>query len=129
MYIAADIADDVHTQTMAGPDFWMNDSLQIGLDPVLARTNGYGDTGHEFGFALVDGKTVAYRWAGRRGQALGEMSEVRAVASHRDGHTRYEAAVPLSELQPLAPGVWDTVGISVVVNDSDDPGWNWTHWR
>jgi len=121
LYVAADITDDVHAQTMAPLDFWMNDSLQIGLDPVLAATDGYGETGHEIGLALDGrGRSVAVRWAGRRGQAVGPMRDVRAAVRRLDGRTVYEMAVPLEALTPLCPALWETVGLSVVVNDSDD---------
>lgn len=121
LYVAADITDDVHAQTMAPLDFWMNDSLQIGLDPVLARTDGYGETGHEIGLALDgSGRTVAVRWAGRRGQTVGPMPNAPAAVRRVDGRTLYELAIPLDELTPLSPAMWDTVGLSLVVNDSDD---------
>lgn len=127
LYVAADVADDVHQQNMPGPELWQNDSFQIGIDPVLARTDGYGEHGHEIGFALQDGKPIAYRWAGRRGQPLGiprpfgvRGEAVRTAIRRIDGRTIYEAAIPLAQLAPLSPDMWPHAGLCFVVNDSDD---------
>src|SRR5690606_9044017 len=76
VYFAAEVADDSHQQMWSGPEFWRNDCVQIGFDPTLARTDGYGENGHEIGFALKNGRPVAWRWAGRRGQPVGEMENV-----------------------------------------------------
>lgn len=120
LYFAADVTDDVHEQTMPGRGYWQNDSVQIGLDPVLARGDGYGEQGHEFGFALSADTPVAWRWAGRRGQPLGELRSAKCAVVRTGGHTLYEAAIPVSELAPLSPDMWPKVGLCIVVNDSDD---------
>lgn len=120
LYFACDVTDDVHQQIMPGFDFWQNDSVQVGFDPTLARGDGYGEQGHEIGFALRDGKPVVWRWAGRRGQPLGEMKNVKCAIKRVGDRTVYEAAIPISELVPMAPDMWRRAGMCVVVNDSDD---------
>ena len=120
LYFAADVTDDVHRQTMRGPDFWMNDCVQLGIDPTLARSVGYGEDGHEIGLALADGKAVVWRWAGRRGQPVNVVKSARAAIVPKAFGTVYEAAIPIAELAPLAPDMWPRVGMCVVVNDSDD---------
>lgn len=120
LYIAVEVTDDIHQQTWPGPEFWRNDSVQIGFDPTLARSYSFGENGHEIGFALAQGRPVAWRWAGRRGQPVGEMKDVKLAINRANGKTFYEAAVPLSEFEPMAPDMWRQCGINVVVNDSDD---------
>ncbi len=120
LYIAAEVTDDVHRQTMLGPDFWMNDCVQLGIDPTLARSDGYGENGHEIGLALADGKAVVWRWAGRRGQPVNVVKAARAAVVRDGNRTVYEAAIPFADLAPLAPDMWPRVGMCVVVNDSDD---------
>jgi len=100
--------------------FWQNDSVQIGFDPTLQRSHGYGEQGHEIGFALSDGEAIAHRWSGRRGQHLGVMDNVDIAIVRGGGETVYEAAIPLTELEPMAPDMWDRIGLCVTVNDSDD---------
>lgn len=119
LYFAADVIDDVHYQAMRGPDYWQNDSVQIGIDPTLARTHGYGEHGHEIGFALDGGRPVAWRWAGRRGQPVNVLKDVKTAIVRAGDRTVYEAAIPFSELAPLSPDMWPRVGMSVTVNDSD----------
>ena len=128
LYLAVDVIDDVHRQTMRGPDFWKNDCVQLGLAPlppnskwaVTPRAGGYGENGHEIGFALVDGKAVVWRWAGRRGRPVNVVASARAAIVRDGTRTTYEAAIPIAELAPLAPEIWPRAGICVVVNDSDD---------
>jgi len=76
---------------------------------------------HEIGFAIVDGRPVCWRWVGRRGQPRVQMVSVRLAAVRDDeaGTTVYEAAIPLSELQPLLPEVFGMAGAAVVLNDAD----------
>jgi hypothetical protein len=120
IYFACDVTDDVHQQIMPGCDFWQNDCVQVGFDPVLSRGHGYGEQGHEIGFALQDGRPVVWRYAGRRGQPLGEMKSVKCAAKRVGDRTTYEAAIPIAELEPMAPDMWRRVGMCVTVNDSDD---------
>ena len=120
LLLAAEVRDDIHLQTMWPIDFWRNDSLQIALDPVLARSHGFGDHGHELSFALQDGKPLVFRAAGRMGQPLDLMKNVDVAIRREGGKTIYEAAIPFTELHPLSPDMWPEIGLSFVVNDSDD---------
>lgn len=120
LYFAADVTDDVQVQTMRPCDFWMNDSIQIGFDPTMLHKDGYGENEHEIGFGFLNSKPIAYRWQGRRGQAVTEMKNVPISIKRVSGRTIYEAAIPLSELAPLSPDMWRQAGMCVVINDSDD---------
>lgn len=120
LLLAAEVLDDIHQQTMWPIDFWRNDSLQIALDPVLARSHGFGDHGHEISFALQDGKPLVFRAAGRMGQPLDILKNVDVAIRREEGRTIYEAAIPFYELHPLSPDMWPEIGLSFVVNDSDD---------
>lgn len=121
LYLAARVTDNAHFQPHHDSDFWKADSLQIGLDPTLERReNGYGEQGQEIGLIYKDGKPIAWRYQGRRGQALGLMSEPRVGIVRKEAETLYEAAIPLSELAPASPDLWTKAGFNLVVNDSDD---------
>ena len=119
LYVGVDVVDDVHYQAAYGSDFWMQDSVQIGLDPMMSSSDSYDDNCHEFGLVLRDGETIVWRWAGRRGQPVNAIKSAVAAAMRKGSHTFYEAAIPLQELQPLTPDMWKRVRMSVVVNDSD----------
>lgn len=120
LYLAARVADDVHWQPYCDGDFWRGDCLQIGLDPTFERRDyGYGENDHEIGFVLKDGRAFAWRYAGRRGQPLGEMNGVRVAIVRQGMQTLYEAAIPLAALVPLSPDLWTQSGVNLVVNDGD----------
>ncbi|MGC8861341.1 MAG: hypothetical protein ACP5R5_01050 [Armatimonadota bacterium] len=131
LYFAADVVDDLHCQMMRGPEFWKNDCVQLGIAPMppdlkwpgvsslSSPASGYGENGHEIGFALADGKAVAWRWTGRRGQPADVVKSARVAIVRNGNHTIYEAAIPVAELAPLAPDMWPRARMCVVVNDSD----------
>lgn len=120
LYLAARVTDDVHSQRKFGWEYWKGDSLQIGFDPTLERREyGYGEQNQEFGFVLQDDQTIVWRYAGRRGQALGRSTVVSAKATRKDKTTVCEAAIPLTELAPMSPDLWPLCGFNIVVNDND----------
>lgn len=120
LYVAVDVTDDIHKQYMPGMDWWMNDCVQVGFDPLMKHSYDYDEHCHEIGFALQNDKPLAFRWKGRKGQPVAEMSNVQVQAKRVGEHTVYEASIPLTELKPLAIDMWRRVGMSVAVNDSDD---------
>jgi hypothetical protein len=120
LYLAARVKDDVHSQRHFGWEYWKGDSLQIGFDPTLERREyGYGEENQEFGFILQDDETIVWRYRGRRGQALGRTEKIDAKIVRHDKETACEAALPLTELAPMAPDLWPLCGFNIVVNDSD----------
>lgn len=123
LYFAARVRDDVHLQDRSGSEMWMQDCVQIGLDPILSGSrDSYGWNDSEIGIAMRDGKPVVWRWKGRRGAPVGEMRNVKASVTRANGETVYEAAIPLSDLAPLAPETWPNCGIDIVINDADTQG-------
>lgn len=125
-YIAAEVRDDVHRQDLDGWDMWKHDSVQVGIDPILERSEGYSEYSQEVGLILRDGDPLVWRWEGCRGQPIGASSEwplgreVKAAAKRLEGRTIYEAAIPIAELQPLSPDMWPKCGMNIVVNDCDE---------
>jgi hypothetical protein len=123
LYIAADVTDDRHSQPFYGWEMWKGDSVQIGFDPMNEENRlGYSGNQHELGLVLLDsGRALVWRWYGRVGQPLDEMRDARIaiVRNEDEGHTRYEAAIPLAELSPLSPWVEPKIGLALTVNDAD----------
>lgn len=120
LYVAVRVVDNVHSQPFWGWDFWRGDCVQLGLSPTLSGGVGhYSGEDHELAFVLKDGRPIAWRYQGRQGQGRCEMDRV-DLKIKRDGHvTVYEAAIPLSELSPMAPALWPQFGFNIVVNDND----------
>jgi len=124
LYVAARVTDDQYDQPYYGWEMWNGDSVQIAFDPMNEPVDpGYTLNQHEIGFGLADGRPVAWRWNGRRGQPACEMSDVRCAIRLMRGARPglvYEAAIPLSELAPLAPAITPVVGFAVTFNDGDN---------
>jgi hypothetical protein len=121
LYVAVRVTDDVHHQPHYEREYWKGDCVQLGLDPTLERRSDgqFGVEDPEIAFILQDGRSIAWRWHGRRGQPLTVMDNVQVNIRRHEGKTVYEAAVPLPELMPLAPDLWPACGFDIVVNDSD----------
>ncbi len=120
LYVLALIQDNVHAQDFSGWDFWRGDCVQIGIDPILQRgSGGYSGQEHEFALVYKDGESIAWRYHGRRGQHRDAMTTVKFKADRQGDGTIYEAAIPMSELMPMAPGMWPKIGFNIVVNDND----------
>jgi len=121
LYLAAIVTDDVQSQPFDGWYYWMGDCLQLGLSPTLSGTTaGYTEQDHEIAFTLRDdGRAVAWRYQGRRGQPREEIPSVKLRITREGNRTTYRAGIPIEELQPLAPDLWPKVGVNLVVNDHD----------
>lgn len=127
-YIAAEVKDDV-LDTFADewsllntimPAVRMRDCVQIGLDPVCERLpDSYGENGHEIGLGMRDGKGVAWRWKGRRGQPKADIASAQVVVKRNGDKTLYEAAIPIWEIAPFNPDIWPRCAMDIVVNDTD----------
>lgn len=129
-YIAAEVKDDL-LDTFANewslsntimPAVRMGDCVQIGLDPICERLpDSYGENGHEIGLGMRDGKGVAWRWKGRRGQPKADIPSARVAVKRNGDKTLYEAAIPISEIAPFNPDIWPLCAMDIVVNDADGP--------
>lgn len=128
LYLALDVKDNVHAASLeADRNIQLGDSVQIAVDP--ARIQGAGLAGwHEFGFALVNGSPVVYRYKGTFDKEPGIIYTIPCSIVRAGDMTRYEIAIPWSELIPVRPGLQsgDVMGISIAINDADEnsyKGW------
>lgn len=125
LYLTAEVADDVASQTATGADIWRGDSVQVG---IVAGAPGEEPRSHEVGVALTDaGEVEVWRWGPRDLGA--DLAGVRGAAARDDaaGTTTYELAIPFASL----PAARDDgiVSATVVVNDDDGAGRRgWSTW-
>lgn len=120
LYLAFDVADDVHYQREYGDRMWVGDSIQFAIDPLLERTQGrYGDYNHEIGLCFVEGAPLVWRWQRPVGMKSEVVPGAKLAISIKEGKTIYEVAIPLQELWPLRPELSTLCGFSYLVNDSD----------
>lgn len=114
LYIAAEVRDDHHTE---------GDALQLAFDPFFTRGDRYRTDDLELTIAEKEQGPVARRGSPGFHSFPGDLASARVVILRDDaGVTVYEAAVPLSELQPLDPFVQHRIGFNFAVEDVDHGG-------
>lgn len=134
-YFGAVVDDEVHHQPWDGMDVWKGDSIQLAFDPLhdgapdrpasLLETRariyeeGYGDDDYELGIALTPNGPQASVIRGPAGVSTGVIEGALAAVRHGGGRTTYEVALPWDALPPLRGADGATIGMDLLVNDSD----------
>lgn len=127
LYLAVRVRDKVHQGGPNPEQLWQGDSVQIDIDlsdgTKTVRTV-------QFGFALLGGKPVAYRYQTLPAEDLvpsyrvGESpAGVRTEISRSGDDTLYEVMIPVEAIHPqfsLQPGM--RLGFSLLVNQNDGNG-------
>lgn len=126
LYIACKVQDRVHLQKMTDASIWLQDSLQIALDPLhdgweTMNPMAYDPDDSEYGFALTESGPLAWCWH----PAPGKAENVRLRIVRVDGTTVYEAAVPWTSLKPTGGEI---IGLSIVLNNDDGSGRTYVTW-
>lgn len=123
LYVAIDVTDDVYSQDETGGNIWKGDSVQLAFDPLHnpdAMRHRVDD--YEYGFALASKGPVVWRWKSGPGKSNGLVTTVPLAIGKREGGLVYEAIIPFTELEPIAPLVKPDCGFTIAVNDSDGEG-------
>ncbi|MBV9463466.1 MAG: hypothetical protein JO317_04485, partial [Verrucomicrobiae bacterium] len=124
LWIGAEVTDDVQLQKQTGEGIWLQDSIQVSIDPRHDQAPFYDPDDQELGLALGDdGKPQLWSWhlGSKAKDLVGYTSGVR-----RDGtKTVYELSVPWSALDIDSPGAGSVIGLSFLVNDDDGAGRGW----
>ncbi|MGE9290987.1 MAG: sugar-binding protein [Puniceicoccales bacterium] len=125
LYFAIEVTDDTWVQNFQRNDahrIHSQDSIQWAVDLQDDGGLNYGDDNYEYGFGIVDGEPLTYRWYSSSGWPPG-------IAEHVDLQTRplpeggtiYEAAVDWSMLAPLRnPEDGRRIGFNIVLQDRDE---------
>lgn len=127
LYVAVDVADDVHVQTQTGNQTFRGDSveLQIDTEPAANAASVNVDT---YQVILSPGDFAglspsAFRFRGTDGGRLVDAPghSVRVAARQTAGGYRLEAAIPWRDLD-VAPSAGMELGLALNANDNDSPG-------
>lgn len=129
LYLALNVADDIHAQNQSGNQTFRGDSIELQIDADRAGDYGAAISPDDFQITLSPGDFAtippsAFRF---QGTAAGSMldattahSIVVAAAPSGAGYV-LEAAIPWRDLN-LAPAAGQVIGLAVNVNDNDQPG-------
>lgn len=121
LYVAVRVHDMVHNQENSADAMWNGDSIQISIDPTLARTeNAYGPKDIEVGFALpAKGmKPMSHAWVTPRPDIL-DGARVAIVRDEATKTTTYEIAIATAKIPDLPTQPGSRFGLNIAVNDSD----------
>lgn len=128
LYVAIQVADDVHVQTQSGNSIFRGDGVSLQLDTQLETDYGPRLSPDDFQINLSPGNFAGNPPAAFRFQAdnsgnlvdmVGHGIQVAALPS-ANGYT-LEAAIPWSNVG-ISPAPGLQLGIALNVNDNDAPG-------
>lgn len=130
-YFAAEVKDDVQNQPQTEVNIWQGDSIQFSIDAAFNRKPRYDTDDYEYGLALTPAGPQVQRWQAAVGKKTGLVAEAKLAVVRDEAAkvTRYELALPLSEVEPavLTGGV--SVGFSWMINEDDGAGRDgWVEW-
>ena len=123
------VLDKSHINNRTGGDIWDGDAIQLGIDArgdgVGSLPKGYALTGPgdaSLAFALTDQGSKAFAYFHGRSGGVGPAPQLAAKITRDEATklTTYEITLPWAEFQ-TAPGINPSIGLSIMVNDSD-PG-------
>lgn len=116
-YLTAEIKDDTFAHPASGKDIWNNDSIQFAISNGLpAEDVNY----YEYGISQTPDGPQIYRWLTPSGVANGLVTngELQVSRDEDQQKTRYELALPWSELLPIQTDE-GVISFSLLVNEND----------
>lgn len=130
-YFAAEVQDNVQRQLQTEVNIWQGDCIQFSIDAAFNRSSRYDGDDYEYGLALTPAGPQVQRWAAATGHSTGLVANAK-VAVVRDEAakvTRYEVALPASEVAPAVLAGGTSVGFSWMINEDDGEGRaGWAEW-
>ena len=120
-YVAVRVFDLFHSQEFVDGNLWQGDSMQISIDPKHQRTEGaYGANDVELGFATDTKclKQLSVVYVSPSKTILDKASS-RVVRDEARHETRYELAIPLSEIRGLSNTNGYPFGFNLAVHDAN----------
>lgn len=128
LYVAAQVADDIHVQTQTGNQIFRGDGLSLQIDGERAADFGPTLSPDDFQINLSPGDfggiaPSAHRFRGSNDgtmpDAPGHRIELAALQTEQGYNV--EAAIPWRDIG-LTPALGLVIGVALNVNDNDTPG-------
>jgi len=128
LYVAAQVADDIHVQTQTGNQIFKGDGLSLQIDGERAADFAPTLSPDDFQINLSPGDfggiaPSAYRFRGSSDGTMPDAPGHRIEVAARQTEQGYnlEAAIPWTDIA-LAPAPGSVIGVALNVNDNDTPG-------
>jgi chitodextrinase len=121
LYITADITDDVLFYEAEQKDMYLNDGFQFG---IVRGIPGSSEEWYDSGFARTPAGLQVYHWITPAGVPVGlvEDSQLSVTRNEEQKLTRYEFALPWTELAPINPAEDEVFSFSLLLNENDGTG-------
>ncbi|RAU96132.1 hypothetical protein DQG13_20915 [Paenibacillus sp. YN15] len=121
LYITADITDDVLFYEAEQKDMYLNDGFQFG---IVRGIPGESGEWYDSGFARTPAGLQVYHWITPAGVPVGlvENSGLSITRNEEQKLTRYEFALPWTELAPINPAEDEVFSFSLLLNENDGTG-------
>jgi hypothetical protein len=127
IYLAVEVIDNVFYQPFSDAEVWKADSIQIAIDPIGSSIEK--DNTYEYIFALTPKGPQSWRYRAnalakdKNNTVLGEVKDIQlAVKRTSEGNAIYEAAIPISCIDPFVLQPGHSIGFTLLVNDADNSG-------
>lgn len=120
LYLAVEVDDDVHSNTLPPSQMWKGDSLQLAVDAAGDGGHAYDDDNdYELGWSYRPDGVQQYRFVGPRGA---RSTDTEAVVRRDDRTTIYEIAIPARGIGLHGFSRAADLRAALLVNDSDGRG-------
>jgi hypothetical protein len=128
LYVAAQVADDIHVQTQTGNQIFKGDGLSLQIDGEREADFGPTLSPDDFQINLSPGDfgsiaPSAHRFRGNNDGTMPDAPGHRIQLAARQTEEGYnlEAAIPWTDIA-LMPSPGLVIGVALNVNDNDTPG-------
>ena len=127
LYFAFDVPDLEHVDGNSSKTLSAGDCIVMGFDPqfngAASSAGGYREDDYEYVIGTVRGKPMVARNQAPKGTALGPVgNSVKVAFNHEGKRSRYEIALPWSELKPFKPAKEAYFGLGILISDTGQSG-------
>ena len=124
LYLAIEVADDVHRVQFADGAIWNQDGLQFLFDPTRPLDEKAGKYDYSVGIG-IKGPQAWCHLSGHSSVAEGAATAFQVAATDLAGSAGgkvYEISIPWSRLAPFTPASGANLGMNMILNEDDGDG-------
>jgi len=119
LFFACVVHDPHHQQPRQGKDIWKGDCVQIAFDPLRDAVRGsqYDINDSEYALALTQDGPVIWRFICPPDSYVGPVVDAQIAVQRADDETRYELAIPWTQVGVSDPAAGRLVGTAIAACD------------
>lgn len=119
LFFACTVRDARHEQPHQGKDIWKGDCVQLAFDPLrdAVRNSQYDVNDSEYALALTQAGPLIWRFICPPDSYVGPVPDAQLAVQRTDEQTRYELAIPWTEIHVSDPTPGRLAGVAVAACD------------